>query len=279
MPPAGVIVSGASTGIGEATVALLARRGYIAFAGVRNDTDAARLKSVHANIRPVLFDVTDEPAIEAAMRTVKESGVPLAGIVSNAGIALAGPLEHVTTERLRRQFDVNVLGAMAFVRLALPILQPQGRVIFIGSISGRLAMPYLGPYSASKFALRALSDSLRLELAPAGIEVSLIEPGAVKTPIWQKGRASRDRIAELLGTQARPHYYKALEAMALRTEASEESGISAEVVAEAIFHALTAPKPRARYLLGSAKPASLIALLPARLRDRLLTGAGRRKRA
>jgi NAD(P)-dependent dehydrogenase (short-subunit alcohol dehydrogenase family) len=222
-----------------------------------------------------MLDVTDEATIETAMQTVKASGVPLIGIVSNAGIALGGPLEHLPTAQLRRQFDVNVLGAMAFVRLGLPHLEPHGRVVFVGSISGRLATPYLGPYSASKFALRALSDALRLELAPAGIAVALIEPGAVKTPIWRKGGESRERLAELLGTHARPHYYRVLEGMSQRMKETEHLGISAEVVAQAILHALTARKPRARYLLGSAKPASIVALLPVRLRDRILSARRR----
>jgi NAD(P)-dependent dehydrogenase (short-subunit alcohol dehydrogenase family) len=270
-PASGVLVSGASTGIGQATVTLLAREGFVAFAGVRNESDAARLRAAHRDIRPVLFDVTDYSAIERAIGEVAASGVPLLGVVSNAGIAVGGPLEHLPVAELRRQFDVNVFGAMALVRAVLTYLPEQrGRIVFVGSIAGRLAVPYVGPYSASKFALRALADALRLELAPAGIAVSLIEPGSVKTPIWRKGRESRDRLTALLGSNARPHYYRALEAVLRQTEAEERAGIPPERVAQAILRALTARRPREYYLLGSAKAASVIAMLPPALRDRAL---------
>jgi len=252
-------------------VTLLARSGFIAFAGVRTQADAQRLQALDANIRPVTLEVTDAASVESAIGEVASSGVPLKGVVSNAGIALGGPLERFPLEQLRRQFDVNVFGALALVKAALPhLLSPGGRVVFVGSISGRLAMPYLGPYSASKFALRALADSLRGELAPAGIAVSLIEPGSVNTPIWRKGRESRDRLRAMLGDDARPHYYRMLERLLQATEQQERIGIPAERVAEAILRALTASRPRANYLLGSAKAGSVVAMLPARLRDRLL---------
>jgi NAD(P)-dependent dehydrogenase (short-subunit alcohol dehydrogenase family) len=270
----GIVVSGASTGIGEATVTLLAREGYRAFAGVRNESDAARLRALHNNIRPVILDVTEAAAIERAVGDVVASGTPLLGVVSNAGIAVGGPLEHLPVAELRRQFDVNVFGAMALVQAVLPYLPVQrGRIVFVGSIAGRLAVPYVAPYSASKFALRALADALRVELAPVGITVALIEPGSVKTPIWKKGRDSRDRLTALLGSDARPHYYHALEAVLKQTEVEERTGIPAERVARAILHALTARKPRGHYLLGSAKSGSIVAMLPPALRDRVLRAA------
>ena len=217
-----------------------------------------------------------QPAIERAIREAVASGVPLLGVISNAGIALGGPLERLPIDELRRQFDVNVFGALAVVQAALPHLPaPGGRVVFVGSISGRLAMPYLGPYSASKFALRALADALRVELAPDGIAVALIEPGSVKTPIWRKGRESRDRIAATLGTDARPHYYRALERILKMTESEERGGIPAERVAEAILHALTARRPRENYLIGSAKAGSVVAMLPSKIRNRILRASQR----
>jgi NAD(P)-dependent dehydrogenase (short-subunit alcohol dehydrogenase family) len=273
---AGVLVSGASTGIGEATAIGLARRGFVAFAGVRTETDAERLRAAHANVAPVFLDVTDNGSIDSAVHRVAASGVPLFGVVSNAGIALGGPLEHLPIAELRRQFDVNVFGALALVQAALPHLPaPGGRVVFVGSISGRIAMPYLGPYSASKFALRAFADALRLELAPVGIAVSLIEPGSVNTPIWRKGRESRDRMAQMLGTDARPHYYRALERILKMTETEERGGIPAERVADSIVHALIARRPRENYLLGSAKAGSVLAALPTKLRDRILRASQR----
>jgi len=267
----GIIVSGASTGIGAATASLLSRTGFIAFAGVRSQADAERLRATDPNVRPVMLDVTDASSLEGAIAEVVASGVPLKGVVSNAGIALAGPLEHFPLEQLRHQFEVNVFGAIALVQGALPHLpSPGGRVVLVGSISGRLAAPYLGPYSSSKFALRALADSLRQELHPIGIAVSLVEPGSVKTPIWRKGRESRDRLMAMLGAGARPHYYRILDNLVRATERQEQIGIPAERVAEAILHALTAPRPRENYLLGSAKAGSIVAMLPARMRDRLL---------
>lgn len=269
--PPGVIVSGASTGIGEAAVTLLARSGCVAFAGVRNEPDAQRLRGIDPNIRPIFLEVTDESSIARAMDEIVRSGMPLIGVVSNAGIAVGGPLEHVPVAEVRRQFDVNVVGALALVQAALPHLpSPGGRAVFVGSIAGRLAMPYIAPYSASKFALRALSDALRIELAPAGIAVSLVEAGSVNTPIWRKGRESRDRLAGPLGSNARPHYYRAVEILMRMTETEERAGISAERVARAILQAVTDAHPRARYVLGSAKAGSILALLPLRLREKLI---------
>ncbi len=269
--PRGIIVSGASTGIGEATVALLARRGYVAFAGVRNESDAARLRALHENIRPIFLDVTDDASIARAVGEIAAAGTPLLGVVSNAGIALGGPLERLPIAELRRQFEVNVFGAIALVQATLPQLPARGgRIVFVGSIAGRLAMPYVAAYSASKFALRALADALRNELAPDGIAVSLIEPGSVQTPIWKKGRESRDRMVALLGSDARPHYYRALEAILRLAEVEERAGIPASRVARVIAEALTARRPRENYLVGSAKAVSVVAMLPPRLRDRVL---------
>jgi NAD(P)-dependent dehydrogenase (short-subunit alcohol dehydrogenase family) len=197
--------------------------------------------------------------------------------VSNAGIAIGGPLEHLPIEDLRRQLEVNVIGAVAFVQTFLPMLASnRGRVVFVGSISGRLATPYIGPYSASKFAVRALSDALRVELAPAGISVTLIEPGSVKTPIWKKGRAAAGEIATRLGPNTRAHYRAALERVVAITESEEREGMPVEVVTEAILHALNARRPRAQYLLGMpARVGSVVAMLPPALRDRAVRASMR----
>jgi len=273
----GVVVSGASTGIGAATVELLAQKGFTAFAGVRADADARRLASIHPNIRPVMLDVTSAESIASAAQQVRASGVPLLGVVSNAGIAVGGPLETLPLDDLRRILEVNVIGALAVVQAFLPSLpQRRGRVVFVGSIAGRLATPYVGPYSASKFALRALSDSMRIELAPAGIAVSLIEPGSVKTPIWQKGRDGQARLYENLGSNPRPHYRRALESVVEATNNEERGGMPVEVVSNAIYRALTDDTPRAQHLLGTpARMGSVIAGLPAALRTRIVRAAMR----
>jgi NAD(P)-dependent dehydrogenase (short-subunit alcohol dehydrogenase family) len=273
----GVVVSGASTGIGAAAVEQLAQKGFTAFAGVRSQADAERLAAIHPNIRPVTLDVTSADSIAAAAAAVRESGVPLIGVVSNAGIARAGPLETLPIDVLREQFEVNVFGALAVVQAFLPSLPEQrGRVVFVGSIAGRLATPYIGPYSASKFALRSLSDCLRVELAPTGITVSLIEPGSVKTPIWQKGRDNQDKLYESLGKNPRPHYRRALEAVVEATNNEERGGMPVEAVSLAIYHAIADASPRPQHLLGApARMGSVIASLPARLRTRIVRSAMR----
>jgi NAD(P)-dependent dehydrogenase (short-subunit alcohol dehydrogenase family) len=275
--PTAVVVSGASSGIGAATAALLARDGYVVFAGIRNEADAVTLAAAHPNIRPLELDVADGASVRRALDAVVTAGCALRGVVSNAGIAISGPLEHLPIDELRRQFEVNVFGALALAQAALPHLPPgHGRIVFVGSISGRLAMPYLGPYSASKFALRALSDALRVELAPTGIGVSLIEPGSVRTPIWQKGRAAKDGIMATLDATPRAHYHGAMETVLAQTASEERTGMPVEFVARAIAHAITSPKPRAQYLLGApARMGSLLALLPSAWRDRIVRASMR----
>ena len=267
-----VVVTGASSGIGLDAVELLAREGFVAFAGVRNDADAARVEALHPNVRAVRLDVTDRAAIDAAAATVAASGLPLRGVVNNAGVAIAGPLEFLPVDELRRQFEVNVFGAIAVSQAFLPQLRlSRGRLVFVGSISGRLAIPFIAPYSASKFALRALTDALRVELRPAGIAVVLLEPSSVKTPIWQKGRDSREARVALLPAKAMEYYAPQVEAVFATTEHEERIAMPVERVSEAILHALTAPKPRRRYLLGSgARSGSIVALLPAALRERAM---------
>lgn len=272
-----VVISGASTGIGAASAGVLAEKGFVVFAGVRNDGDAQRLAGLSSNIRPVMLDVTKADSLERAAQVVRKSGVTLRGVVSNAGIAVGGPLEHVSADDMRRQFEVNVYGALALVQTFLPLLsENDGRVVFVGSISGRLATPYIGPYSASKFALRGLADAMRLELAPAGIAVSLIEPSSVKTPIWGKGRTEAGRIARRLESKARPHYRKAFERILSITESEERDGMPVEVVSAAIAHALTARRPRAQYVVGTpARMGSVLAALPAGLRDKAVRASMR----
>ncbi len=267
-----VVVTGASSGIGAALVELLAREGFAAFAGVRGEADAAAAAALHPNVRPLRMDVTDRASIDAAAEAVAAGGLTLSGVVCNAGIAIAGPLEYLPVDQLRRQFEVNLFGAVEVAQAFLPQLRAaRGRLVFVGSSSGRLAIPFIAPYSASKFALRALTDGLRVELAPAGVRVALIEPSAVKTPIWAKGRASKPDLLALLPPQALERYGAAMDAVFAATDREERGAMPVATVTRAIRHALTAPKPRANYLLGaSARAGSIAALLPARVRDRLV---------
>jgi len=264
-----VVITGASSGIGEAAAQLLAQHGFVAFAGVRSEADGARIAAIHENVRPLSFDVTDAASIDAAAHAVAESGLPLRALVNNAGIAIGGPLEFLPLDLLQRQFAVNVFGAVAVTQAFLPLLRvARGRIIFMGSVAGRLAVPFIAAYSASKFALRAISDAMRLELRSAGVSVSLVEPGNVKTPIWRKGRDSRNELLRRLGPRALELYGVDLQAAFRRTEDAERSGMPVERVSRAVLHAVTSPRPRSHYLVGS-KLASVIGALPAFVSDRV----------
>lgn len=268
-----ILVTGASSGIGYSTAELLARRGFTVFAGVRSDADASNLEHVHERIRPIRLDVQDAQEIAAAAAAIADCGLPLAGVVNNAGIAVPGPLEYLPIGDLRRQFEINVFGAIAVTQAVLPLLrQSKGRVLFMSSVSGTIAPPFLGAYAGSKFALEALADALRMELSAFGIRVSVIQPGAVRTPIWQKGRESKARIVASMPAAATEHYADALDSLVSVTEREERSGIEPAIVAQYVLRALTAPHPRARYAIGS--PAGwqrrMASLLPERFRDRLI---------
>jgi NAD(P)-dependent dehydrogenase (short-subunit alcohol dehydrogenase family) len=272
-----VVVTGASSGIGADVASLLAHEGFLAFAGVRNDADAARVATLHEHVRPLRLDVTDRASIDEAAQAVAASGHVLRAVVGNAGIAVAGPLEFLPVDELRRQFEINVFGALAVAQAFLPQLRvSRGRLVFVGSISGRLAVPFIAPYSASKFALRALVDAMRIELALAGIAVSLVEPGSVKTPIWQKGRDSRDALLAALPPKALEYYAAQIEAVFAQTAREERAAMPVRNVSRAVLHAVTARKPKAAYLLGaSARAGSIVALLPPALRDRALRASMR----
>src|SRR5918996_2317979 len=210
-----VLVTGASTGIGEATARHLGERGHRVFAGVRKSSDGERLRAAgNGRVTPVELDVTDQSQIEevvgAIAAEVESDG--LLGVVNNAGIALGGPVEFLELDDWRRQFDVNVFGLLAVTKQVLPLIRKaRGRIVLVGSIGGRLASPFLAPYSASKFALEAIADSLRVELHPFGIRVALIEPGAVKTEIWEKGRATADELEQELPPEALERYGSVIE--------------------------------------------------------------------
>jgi len=275
--PEAVVVTGASSGIGADAAALLAREGYVVYAGVRNDADAARAAAAHERIRPVRLDVTDAAAIAAAAEIVARGGVPLRAVVCNAGIALAGPLEFLPIDELRRLFEVNVFGAMAVAQAFLPQLRAtRGRLVFLGSSSGRLSVPFIAPYSASKFALRALADALRTELRRAGVAVSLIEAGSAKTPIWKKGRDGRAALEAKLGPAALERYRREVDAVFAQTAREERTAMPVERVSRTILSAVRARKPRASYVLGAGTRAgAIVAILPPALRDRAIRASMR----
>ena len=191
-----VVITGASTGIGEACALELDRRGWHVFAGVRSDEAAANLRQKASDrLSPVMIDVVDPESIAAAAKTISASvgDTGLAGLVNNAGIVVSGPLEFVAVDAIRQQLEVNVIGQIAVTQAMLPMLRNgPGRIVNMGSISGFVTAPYMGPYSMSKFALEAMTNAFRLELRNAGITSSVIEPASVKTPIWDKAIAGAE---------------------------------------------------------------------------------------
>jgi NAD(P)-dependent dehydrogenase (short-subunit alcohol dehydrogenase family) len=270
-----VLVTGASKGIGEAVAGRLAEIGMTVFAGVRQDADAERWRNhAGARVHPVRIDVTDEASIHDAvqqMQTVLD-GRLLTGLVNNAGIAVAGPLEFLPIRELRRQLEVNVIGQMAVTQAVLPLLRvSRGRVVNIGSISGRSALPMTGAYAASKFAMEALTDALRVELMPAGIDVSIVEPGVIATPIWETSLETADTLMKEMPKAAIDYYGRIIDAARARVLRSVSQGLPPSAVAEVVVHALTARRPKTRYLVGrDARTRALFQHLPDRLRDRLI---------
>jgi short-subunit dehydrogenase len=267
-----VLVTGASTGIGNAVSLLLAQNGYTVYSGVRKERDREQLATAHERIRPVILDVTVPADIARSMLTIRESGDTLVGLVNNAGIAVAGPLEYLPLETLRHQFEVNTFAPIAVAQAALPQLrESRGRIVTIGSIAGRMSAPFVGPYSASKAALASLMDSLRQELARFGVAVSLLEFASVKTPIWEKGRSRKDELAASMPQQAQEHYGDVTDLLVQQTLREEREGMEPQAIAHVVLAALRAPKPRERYLIGTkARIQSVVAILPPSTRDKLV---------
>lgn len=276
-----VLVTGTSSGIGEASARHLAGLGFNVFAGVRKSEDGERVAG--SRIEPVIIDVTDDASVAAAAETigaaVGNSG--LAGLVNNAGIAVAGPLEFIDIAEFQRQLDVNVTGVLRTTQAMLPHLRnARGRIVNISSIGGRVAVPLVGPYAASKFALEGMSDSLRRELRPWGMHVALIEPGAVATPIWDKGVDQADEMDRDAPPEVRERYGEVIDAVRKASEKNRTDGVPPQEVAEAVAHALTADKPKTRYLVGrdAKMRAPMAAVMPDRLMDAAIARAlGQRK--
>ncbi len=274
-----VVITGASTGIGASCAAQLDRLGFRVFAGVRRVQDGDRLtESGSPRLTPLRLDVTDPESLrharELVAHQVGEAG--LGGLINNAGIAVAGPLEAVPIQDLRRQLEVNVIGQVAATQAFLPLLRMgRGRIINMGSIAGRGTMPLMGPYSASKYALEAITDALRLELRPWGIQVSIIEPGAIATPIWDKSSREAAALESIVSTDMQALYAPAVAAVKQAVANAVKRAVSPDVVVRAVVHALTAPTARTRYVVGrDAKfRAMMIRLLPDRVADRVITWA------
>jgi NAD(P)-dependent dehydrogenase (short-subunit alcohol dehydrogenase family) len=269
------VVTGASTGIGQACVSELARTGVVVWASVRSDKDEEALRRDHPDVRVLRMDVTDEASVAAAGEQVTAAG-PLNGLVNNAGVALPAPLEYIPIDVFRRQLEVNLIGQLAVTQAMLPALRKareQGadaRIVMIGSIGGRIAAPMLGAYHTSKFGMVGLADTLRAELAPSGIRVILIEPGAIATPIWDRGGSAANELLEQAGPRLMERYSAQIEVARKSAARSAKRGLPPPRAAAVVVKALTAPNPRPRYLIGpDAHAASVVAQLPFRLRYRL----------
>jgi NAD(P)-dependent dehydrogenase (short-subunit alcohol dehydrogenase family) len=271
-----VFITGTSSGIGEACARHLASLGFNVFAGVRKQADAER--AAGPRVEPVIVDVTDDASVAAAVEHIGDAvgSSGLAGLVNNAGIAVAGPLECLAIEDFQRQLDVNVTGVVRATQAALPLLRlARGRIVNMSSIGGRVALPMVGPYAASKFALEGLSDSLRRELRPWGMHVALIEPGAVATPIWDKGIDQANAIERDARPEVRERYGPVIDRIREESEKNRSEGVPPQEVAEAVAHALTASKPKTRYLVGrDAKMRGPVSrLMPDRMMDAAIARA------
>ena len=272
-----VIITGASSGIGAATARELARRGFHVLAGVRRDQDAGAIRG--PGIEPLIIDITNPDHIRALAARVHEDPRDRAvrALVNNAGIGVNAPVEVFALDEWRRLFEVNFFGHIAVTQTLLPaLIRGKGRVINISSVGGKIAMATYGPYAGAKFAVEAVSDALRREVAPFGVEVVVVEPGAVKTNIAGRAIATAHAVASTMTPEQRQRYGRLVQAVtAQAASVTESSGLSADAAAKVIAKAVTARKPRTRYTVG--RDAALITLLawilPDRILDRVLAAA------
>lgn len=250
-----VVVTGASTGIGRATALYLDGRGYRVFAGVRKQADADSLEGeASERLTPVMLDVTQPDSINAAKEKVEDAVGKdgLAGLVNNAGVANAGPVEHLPVAEFRKVIDVNLTGQYAVTQAFLPeIRRGDGTIVFITSIGGRVASPFFSPYNAAKFGLEGMADSLRRELKPwEGIDVVVVEPGSIATPIWDKGNDAFDAAREKMDPEATRLYGPQLDRMKQVTREADARGLEPIKVAKVIEQAIRSSDPKSRYIVG-----------------------------
>jgi len=266
-----VLVTGAARGIGRSIATHLAERGWDVIAGVRNAQDADAVATLNPQrISAVLLDVTNDAHIAALTESI---GPRLDGIVNNAGIAVSGPMETVSSEEWRKQLEVNVVGQLAVTRAVLPLLrESKGRVVFISSVNGHLAMPMLGAYSASKFALEAAADSMRMELRPWGIRVVVVEPAQTDTDMWQTADTAVMESEEAMTPEHRELYSRHMAGMKKLIPTSQRIAVSPAKVSAVVEEALTKRRPRARYVVGIGPKLQtvLVTNMPAAVRDRVL---------
>ncbi len=269
-----VLITGASSGIGQSCAKLLGQKGFRVYAGIRGTETEAKPSPMGADFIPVCLDVTQPDQVMATFERVSEEvgDLGLFGLINNAGIAVGGPLELIPMDRFDTQMNVNVLGPVRLIQTFLPLLRKaQGRIINISSFAGQLGLPYLSPYCASKFALEAVSDALRVELKPWNIQVSIVEPGCIATPIWEKSVEKANELTKDLSPEQVKLYAPVLDKIFEEALNSGQSGAPPEAVANIILEALTASQAKSRYVVGmDAQLRIMLSKLPDELRDWIL---------
>lgn len=268
-----VVVTGTSSGIGRATAEQLAAEGFHVLAGVRRQEDADKIK--RKNIEPVIVDVTNTDTLKRLAERVEQDplGRPLRAVVNNAGIAVNAPLEMVPLDEFRRQIEVSVIGQVAVIQALTPaLLNSGGRVVNIGSLGGKVSMPGFGIYSAAKYAMEAINDSLRREMSSFGFKVIMITPGGVSTGLSEQGITTAERLAKLMTPDQHKRHDRLFDAVKAQAETWATDGIRPEKVAAVVSRAIRVDKPRTRYTVGrdSALLTRLVRILPDKLLDRML---------
>jgi NAD(P)-dependent dehydrogenase (short-subunit alcohol dehydrogenase family) len=273
-----VVITGASTGIGAATASELARRGFHVLAGVRRDRDADAIRG--PGVEPLIIDITNPDHIRALATRVHADpqGRAVRAVVNNAGIGVNAPFEAFAIDEWRNLFEVNLFGHVAVTQALLPaLIRSKGRVVNISSVGGKIAMATYGPYAATKFALEAVSDSLRREMAPLGVGVVVVEPGAVRTEMPVRAIATARELASAMAPEQSQRYRGLVQAITAQTAShtTSGSGLPADAAAKVIARAVTARKPRTRYTIGrdAALLTRLTRILPDRTLDRVLAAA------
>jgi len=264
-----LVVTGGSTGIGAATARELARRGFHVLAGVRRGIDADALRAT--NLEPIMLDITNEAEIAALVKRIADDPErrPLRALVNNAGIEVNAPVEVLPLSEWRRLFDVNLFGHVAMTQVLLPtLIESRGTVVNISSVGGKVAMAAYGPYASTKFALEAVSDALRREVAPLGVKVIVIEPGAVTTEMSGQVGVSAERIIGAMTTEQRGRYAALMHSMVSQAQAYIHKALPAEEAGRVIADAITSKRPRTRYTVG--RDAAIVVLLAKCLSDRML---------
>jgi len=260
-----ILITGASTGIGHACTEYLASKGYKIYAGARKKIDLKELDALK-NVKALKLDVTQQETVDEAVNIIKNTSNSLFALINNAGIALAGPLMDISVSEIRSQFEVNLLGVHRVTQAVFPfLLESQGKIFMMSSNSGFFAAPFFGPYNASKFALEGYSDSLRRELSLFKVDVIILEPGRINTPIWDKGRALLDKFKGSMFEK----YARGLGEYAIKQ--GKEDSLDPKEVAEVIYEALIDEKPKTRYLVVPDKFRNkLLKILPDRTIDKIL---------